>query len=127
MTNLTDKDFTPFGTKIEGPYENDRNVQNKDLYKAIMREAYGADESIVGHHLIYVTHEKRPDPDHPGNFYNFEIVQEVPSADALIFDHEVAQKIWGGVWRDNLTALALEPIETRDALLRKLYEARPAA
>lgn len=124
MTNLTDKDYTPLGLRIEGPYENDRNVQSKELFKAILREAYDADESIVGHHLIYVQHELRPDPDHPGNFYPYEIVQEVPSADALIFDHGVAKKIWGDAWQSHLTLLALEPVETRDALLKKFYEER---
>lgn len=127
MTHLTTKDFTAGGLRIEGPYENDRNAQNSKLWKAIMKEAYGADESICGHHLLYVQTEKRPDPDHPGNTYDFQIVQEIPSADALIFDTEVAKKIWGDKWQAILSILAVTPIDERDDLLAEFYYGRDCA
>lgn len=116
MTTKTD--FTPIGTKIEGAYENDRNAENADLYKAIIREAYGVKDVIIAHHLVYVKEEKRADG------FNYQIVEEVPSADSLIFDHEVAKKIWGPTYRLALSRLALEPIETRDKLLSDMYKGR---
>ena len=111
-------DFTPGGTRIEGSYENDRNAENADLYKAIIREAHGVKDVIIAHHLVYVTTEKR-------DGFEYQIVEEVPSADTLIFDHHCAEKIWGPGFRDVLVKLALEPVETRDKLLADLYHARP--
>lgn len=110
----TTQDYAPAGTKIEGAYENDRNAENNLLFKDIIREAFGVKDVIVAHHLVYVTSEIR-------DGFNYEIIEEVPSADTLIFDHLVAQRIWGNDYKDILTKLALEPGETRDALLKKLY------
>lgn len=115
----TKTDFTPSGIKLEGPYENDRNGENADLYKALIREAYGVTDVICGHHLVYQVEDKRSD----GFTYTF--VEEIPSADTMIFDHKVAQKIWPTCWKAVLVKLALEPIETRDALLGTLYYGRP--
>lgn len=117
---LTQQDYTPGGVKIEGSYENDRNAASSDLFKAIIREAYNVKDVIIAHHLVYVREEVR------GDGFKYEIVEEIPSADALIFDHEVAQKIWGDGYRDVVAKLALEPIQTRDALLSSLYRARKA-
>lgn len=108
-------DFTPTGIKLLGAYENDRNTENSDLYKAIIREVYGVKDVICGHHLVYQVEEKRED----GFTYTF--VEEVPAADTMIFDHEVAKKLWGTDYKANLVRLALEPCETRDTLLGKLY------
>lgn len=118
MTTATD--FTPTGIKIEGAYENDRNVENNELYKAIIREAYGVTDVICGHHLVYQTEEKRADG------FTYQIIEEIPSADALIFDHAVARKVWPDNWQDNLTRLALTPVENgeRDKLLADLYHGR---
>lgn len=111
MTTATD--FTIGGTRIEGTYENDRNAESSDLFKAIIRKVYNVKDVIVAHHLVYVTVENR-------DGFDYQIVQEVPSADALIFDHAVAKCLWPDAWQTNLTKLALEPIPTRDALLATL-------
>lgn len=116
----TANDFTPTGIKLEVPYENDRNSENADIYKAIIREAYGVQDVICGHHLVYQVEDKRAD----GFTYTF--VEEIPSADTLIFDHDVAKKIWGANYKTILVSLALEPIATRDQLLGQLFAARQA-
>jgi hypothetical protein len=91
--------------------ENQRNVDNDELFTAMIQEAHDNTQLVVtGHHIIYKQHDKPP--------------QEIPSADWLIFDHETAHKVWGDKWRWILTALALEPAATRDALLHKLYYGR---
>jgi hypothetical protein len=112
------KDFTPTGLKIEGAYENDRNAVSSDLFKAIIREAYGVRDVICGHHLVFERDEKRADG------FTYQIIEEIPSADSLIFDHDVAKVIWGGRWKEVLTDLALEPVSTRDKLLTDLYRTR---
>lgn len=115
-TPLT-KDYTPGGVRIEGSYENDRNALYSDLYKAIIREVYGVQDVIIAHHLVYVTTEVR-------DGFTYQIVQEIPSADTLIFDHYVAHTLWGDKYRDKLTLLAHAPVERRDALLEDLYYGR---
>lgn len=90
--------------------ENERNARNADLYKAIIREVYGADEIGIGHHLMFRTTAGATD--------------EQPSADTLTFDHTVAKKLWGSEWMRNLPLLALTPAETRDALLGRLFYSR---
>jgi uncharacterized membrane protein len=116
MSTVTD--CTPTGLKLEGPYENDRNAENSNLYKAIIREAFGVTDVICGHHLVYEVEDKRADG------FTYQIIEEIPSADALIFDHGVAKKLWGDNWQAHLTKLALEPTETRDKLLGELYYGR---
>lgn len=108
---------TPTGVKIEGQYENERNAKNNELFKSIIKEAFGVQDVIVAHHLVYVTSEKR-------DGFNYEIVEEIPSADTLIFDHVIARKIFGSGFKVQLIKLACEPCETRDQLLRTLYDHR---
>lgn len=121
MLNLKDADFTPTGLCEEGKYENDRNADSSELFKAIIREAFGVSDVIIAHHLTYVASDKRPDG------FEYQIVEEIPSADALIFNHDVARKLWGEGWRENLSRLALEPTATRDQLLASLYNDRKGA
>ena len=114
-TPLT-KDFTSTGLKLEGPYENDRNTVYSELYKAIIREAYGVKDVICAHHLVYVVVERGADG------FEYQRVQEVPSADTLIFDHDVAKKIWGEArYKRVLCCLAFQTTENRDAVLAELY------
>jgi len=114
----TSQDYTPTGIRIEGAYENDRNAECSDTFKSIIREAYGVKDVIIAHHLVYVREETRADG------FNYQVVEEVPSADTLIFDHKVAEKIWGKDFLPILHKLVEEPVETRDDLLTKLYNSR---
>lgn len=118
MHPVLSKDFSPTGIKLEGQYENDRNSVYSELYKAIIREVYGVTDVICAHHLTYVRTEKRSDG------FEYQVVQEIPSADTLIFDHEVAEKLWGKGFKSILMQLALEPCETRDELLSRLFYER---
>jgi hypothetical protein len=122
--NIRSHDFTPAGNRIEGQYENDRNADSKALFRAIMRECLCDGQEmdvIIGHHLVYELREKR------GDGFTYEISEEIPSADTLIFDHTMAKKLWGDQWKEKLTQLACEPVETRDQLLAKLYYGRTQA
>lgn len=110
--------FTPTGIKLEGPYENTRNEVHADLYKAIIREVYGVTDVIVAHHIVFVREDKRSDG------FSYTLVIEVPSADTLIFDHDVAAKLWPRTWQEKLPMLALAPIEKRDELLKAYFDNR---
>lgn len=111
-------DYTPSGVKIEGAYENDRNAAGSQLFKDILRECFNVQDVIVGHHLIYVYRDTRADG------FTYEVVQELPSADALIFDHEIARRIWGEEYLCKLRELACTPPETRDKVLATLFYGR---
>lgn len=120
---MKEKDFTPTGLKIEGAYENDRNQDVNQLLRDILEEVFmpkGANrfDVIIGHHLCYSVEDIRPDE---GSFF---VVEEIPSIDTLIFNHDIAIKLWGDKFKLNLTLLALEPCATRDKLLGELYYGR---
>lgn len=122
QNSLTAKDFTPNGLKLEGAYENDRNTQNRKLYADMIKEAYGADQSIIAHHLTYVISEKRIED---GKEFEYQLVMEIPSADTLIFDHEAAKKIWGDeLYMRVLKVLVQLPVPQRDETLSELFYAR---
>jgi hypothetical protein len=89
--------------------ENARNAKGGDLFKAIIMEVYGADQFVAAHHLIFTKNGE---------------IQELPSADMMIFDHDIAKVIWGSGYKEVLAKLAVVPIETRDELLGELYAAR---
>lgn len=116
----TSTDFTTTGLKIEGVFENDRNTENAQLFKDIIRKVYGVKDVICGHHLVYEKEDKRDDG------FTYQIIEEIPSADSLIFDHSVAQILWGDGFKDVLMKLACEPCETRDKLLAQLYYGQTA-
>lgn len=117
-TSTFDRDYSPTGLKIEGGYENDRNAVYAPLYKAMIREAYKCDDVICGHHLIYVSRDKRPDG------FVYEVVQEIPSADALIFDHEAMGRLFGQDSIAVMTTLAKLPAQDRDEKLADMFESR---
>lgn len=94
--------------------EGDRNLASADLFEAMVREAHeGVTFFAAGHHLMFsIEGETLP--------------RQYVSADTLIFDHAVAKKIWGEDFAYILAMMAFEPDETRDAVLRQLFNARKA-
>lgn len=114
---MKEKDYTPGGIRIEGTYENDRNADSSELLKAIIREVFGVKDVIIAHHLVYVRVEQR-------DGFDYQVVEEIPAMDTLIFDHEIAKRLWGEPWRDILVRLAMEPCDSRDKLLCELFHAR---
>jgi hypothetical protein len=95
-----------------GSINDIRSTSNSDLFEAMIRGVIADIEWLgCGHHIMY----KRSSASLP---------EEISSPDTLIFDHDMARKIWGAEWQSVLTRLALEPAETRDTLLRKLYFGR---
>jgi hypothetical protein len=109
------KDFSPTGIKYVGQYENDRNAVHSAMYKAMIKEAYGVSDCIIGHHMVYMREEK----DAKG--FEIQIVEEIPSADALLFDHCIMQKLFGDSFREVIAKLAQEPAETRDEICALHY------
>lgn len=115
---MKEKDVTETGLRIEGSYENDRNADCAQCFKEVIREACGVQDVIIAHHLVYVREERHSDG------FTYQVVEEIPSADTLIFDHDIARKIWGENFTSILARLACEPVETRDKLFMSLYYGR---
>jgi hypothetical protein len=118
-TMPNDQFYTPKGLRLEAAYENARNDSASDCFEAILKEAYGVQKAICAHHIVYVLTERRDDG------FDYTLTQEIASADSLIFNHDIAKRIWGeDEYKSVLTKLACEPVETRDALLSSLYNNR---
>lgn len=118
-------DINAGNLRMEGTYENIRNRLNKDLFVAMLFECFeqsmpDADDIMIAHHLTVVRQDVGIDAA-TGLKTHVEVVEEYPSVDTLLFDHEIARKLWGNKWMRHLTMLAMEPVETRDALALKLY------
>jgi hypothetical protein len=112
------KDTTETGLRIEGANENDRNADCAACFKDAIREVYGVTDVIIAHHLVYVKQETHADG------FSYQVVEEIPAADTLIFDHDAARVLWGDSYREVLARLACEPVETRDKLFSFLYYGR---
>lgn len=93
--------------------ENKRNTDNEGLFRDMLQLAYPDTNLVVsGHHIF---HRRDASAQH----------EEIPSADALIFDHTIAKAIWGeAAYMGALTLLAVTPAEDRDALLQHLFITR---
>lgn len=90
-------------------FETKRNTDNIDIFEVMIRKAFDNVTTVVaGHHIMFLV-------------AGSPLPTEIASADTLIFNHWVAQKVWGEKWGNVLASLALEPRETRDMLLRELY------
>lgn len=85
-------------------YENSRNKTNHELYQRFIRKAVGADADVlVVHHVTY----KRPG--HEPN--------EIPSADTMMFCHDLMEAVFGDAFIGIMAVLACTPAEGRDAKL----------
>lgn len=92
-----------------------RNHENAALYTRMMQIAFGAqDDEMIGHHLSFQEHGK------------LDTLQEIPSADTLIFDHYVMSRVFGYYAIKVMQHLASVPFENgeRDALLGSYLRAR---
>ncbi len=98
--------------------ENHRNKQFTRLYTDMIAAALKCDNILIAHHLNY----KVPNPAAAAD--DELIAEEIPSADTLIFDHCLMQRIFGGEAIALMTELAGVPVEGRDAALAKRFYGR---
>jgi hypothetical protein len=92
-------------------FENKRNKRFHKLYSAILHEAFG-NCSVIGHHVCFT--------DDNGD------LNEIPSADTLIFDHNVMVRVFGVTAMAVMSQLAITTVDNdaRDNLLAELFETR---
>lgn len=88
-------------------YENARNKKYAALYQEIMKEAFSNCNVFIGHHLSF---EQGAD---------LATENEIPSADTLIFDHDVMRAAFGSIrYMTVMSHLSALPVELRDQHLQ---------
>jgi hypothetical protein len=86
--------------------ENQRNRAHAPLFEALLKRALGANWVVLtGHHFLY---EYGGDARTEG---------EIPSADTVIFDHEIMTTVFGERAYAIMKAAAETPSTERDALI----------
>lgn len=99
--------------------ENERNKASADLFTRMIRVAFGdKDQIMIAHHLTFEVDN------------NLNTVNEIPSADTLIFDHEAMKVIFGeAYYLDVMRSLAVLPVAggARDKYLRELMDGNAVA
>lgn len=93
--------------------EMERNKLNAQLFTDILQRVFGPEyDVLVGHH---VTFEKHGD---------ITTEDEIPSADTLLFCHEILQALFGPGWEDAACELVLTPAHQREAKMAELLRAQ---
>lgn len=85
--------------------ENERNKRHCTLYGALMQRALGKVDIFIGHHLCFE------------NMGNLATEQEIPSADTLLFDHDIMSAVFGNRAVEIMQHLARTPVDSRDIVL----------
>lgn len=94
-----------------------RNKRNAALFTRMIELAYGHDDEImIAHHLTFELN------------HDLNTMNEIPSADTLIFDHDAMTKIFGLKAYDVMRDLASLPVDggLRDTALERLLNSREA-
>lgn len=92
-------------------YENRRNSHHRDLFIALIKAAMGCKEVVIaGHHFVC-------------DFNNdLNTLNEIPSADTLLFDHDVMTEVFGASALDVMSHAARIPVPARDEYVRSEFE-----
>lgn len=88
--------------------EYERNLSAKLLYTALLKSAYGPDAVVmVSHHITVML------PD--------STVHEIPSADTILFDHDIMRKAFGTRSLAIIGELSRVPANMREDELRRVW------
>lgn len=84
--------------------ENDRNTHNGSLFIELIKAAFGVEEVVlVGHHFVF-------EPKASMEALDLKVLNEIPSVDTMIFDHDIMGVIFGGCARYVMQHLAAFPV-----------------
>jgi hypothetical protein len=90
--------------------ENARNRQHAALYTDILLAACGKIAVMIGHHLVFEANG------------DLSTENEIPSADCMMFDHDIMTAVFGDQAVDIMQHLAATPCQSRDDVLRTYWE-----
>lgn len=100
--------------------ENDRNTHRGGLFIDLIKAAFGVNEVVmVGHHFVF-------EPTESMQKLDLTKLNEIPSADTMMFDHDIMLAVFGPIAREIMPALAKLPVSSgaRDDLLQKVLAVR---
>lgn len=99
--------------------ENDRNTHHGDVFIDLIKRAFGVDEVVmVGHHFVF-------EPKGSMAALDLTHLNEIPSADTLIFDHDIMGEVFGEDAERIMVQCALAKVADRDALVREALDRLP--
>jgi hypothetical protein len=120
MSDLYSGRHTLTGAPYYLQAENDRNTHNGMLYIQLIQRAFGADEVVmVGHHFVF-------EPKADMQALNLHTLNEIPSADTMLFDHDIMGAVFGNEARFVMAHLAMTPRGDRDTVLAAELAKLPA-
>lgn len=91
-------------------YENDRNKKHGQLFVDIVKRAFGDHyDVLIGHHITFEA------------CGDLQTENEIPSADTLIFDHQIMGRVFGGRALEIMRDLATIPPDRRDEVLAAYF------
>ena len=97
--------------------ENDRNTHHGPVFIDLIKKAFGTDEVVmVGHHFVF-------EPQQAMQRFDLSKLNEIPSADTLIFDHDIMKAVFGEHALPLMAKLSQVPAESRDAIVRDALQA----
>lgn len=88
--------------------ENNRNKSHHETYAEFLRRAVRDDDAnvLIVHHLTVKQDGQEPN--------------EIPSADTMMFCHDLMHAVFGDQAKDFMQRLAAVPVNERDEMLRKM-------
>lgn len=89
-------------------FENARNKQHARLYESLIKRAFGECQVMVGHHIGM---------EFAGDL---QTENEIPSADTLLFDHDLMTRCFGDHAVTMMQELAAVPCTQREVLLERM-------
>lgn len=90
-------------------YEQSRNKAHAALYERMLRLCFGESTALavlVGHHIGFEFDS------------DLSTENEIPSADTLIFDHYIMERVFGSKYVAIMAELASIPCDRRDSRLQ---------
>lgn len=97
--------------------ENDRNTHHGLIFVDLIKRAFGVDEVVmVGHHFVF-------EPDAAMQKRDLTQLNEIPSADTMIFDHDIMGAVFGDRARAIMIECACTPAAQRDEIIARCLKA----
>lgn len=90
-------------------WEDKRNFDGREVFKRFLHRAVGKCEVVVGHHIVFIVGDDEPN--------------EIPSADALWFDHAIMKDVFGEKATSIMQILAHRAPELREKVLNDYLDA----
>lgn len=96
-------------------FENARNKEHAQLYINLIQRAMSGCAVFIGHHLAFELNG------------DLATENEIPSADTLLFDHDIMTAVFGNDAKVVMRKLAEVPVGDRDTLLNTLLALHDAS